>query len=109
MCFYDYENRNGSVSILYFLELSTPKTTARIKNQDRTIVAGPGMKPAPKLVPLGHRKDKVDKETPPDALIMNHLETFLSTTVNKACANTCGSIVEKFIKPRSSTMFGQPV
>ena len=62
------------------------------------------MKTAPKFVPTGHRKEKVGKETPLDALIMNNLKTSLATTVNKARGNTSGAIVERFIKPRASTM-----
>ena len=32
-----------------------------LKSQDRTIVAGPGMNPAPKFVLPGHNKEKVGK------------------------------------------------
>ena len=67
------------------------------------------MKPAPKLNPPGHRKEKVWKETPPYLLIMDNLEKSLATTVDKALGNTSGAIVERFIKPRASTMFGHPV
>ena len=67
------------------------------------------MKPAPKLFPPGHIKEKVGKETSPDVLIMDNLETLLATTVDKSCGNTSGAIVNMFIKPRASTMFGHPV
>ena len=40
---------------------------------------------------------------------MDNLETSLATTVDKARGNTSVSIVESFIKPRASTMFGHPV
>ena len=35
------------------------------------------------------------------------MDTFLATIVDKSSVNTNGSIVERFIKPRSSTIFGQ--
>ena len=44
-----------------------------LNSQYRTIVAGPGMNPAPKFILPGHSKEKVGKETPPDALIMGNL------------------------------------
>ena len=56
------------------------------------------MNPAPKLVPPGYRKEKVVKETPPDALIMDTLETLLVTTVDKDRGNTSGAIMDSFIK-----------
>ena len=40
---------------------------------------------------------------------MDNLETSLATTVDKARGNTSGAIVERFIKPRASKMFGHPV
>ena len=40
---------------------------------------------------------------------MDNLETSLATTVDKSRGNTSGSIVESFIKPRASKMFGHPV
>ena len=67
------------------------------------------MNTAPKFVLLGHSKDKIGKETPPDVLIMDNLETFLDTRVYKARINKSGAIVERFTKPRSSTMFGHLV
>ena len=66
------------------------------------------MKQAQKTFPPGHIKQKVVKETPTDALIMDNLETLLATTVDKSCGNTSGAIVNMFIKPRASTMFGHP-
>ena len=72
-------------------------------------MASPGIKPSPKLVPPGHSKEKVGKETPAYASIMVNLETSLVTTVDKSCGNTSGAIVERFIKLRASTMFGNPV
>ena len=80
-----------------------------LKSQYRTIVTGPGMKPAPKFVLPWHSKDITGKEPPPDALIMDNLETLLATTVDKSRGNTSVSIVERFIKPRESTIFGHPV
>ena len=38
---------------------------------------------------------------------MDNLETSLTTTVDKARGRASGSIAERFIKPRSSTMFGR--
>ena len=73
------------------------------------MVAGPGMNPAPIFFLPGHIKDKIGKEPPsPDVLIMDNLETSLATTVDKACVNGSGAILERFIKPRASTMFGHP-
>ena len=40
---------------------------------------------------------------------MDNLEASLATTVDKARGNASGSIVERFIKPRASTIFGHPV
>ena len=37
-------------------------------------------------------------------MIMENLEIFLATTVDKACGNVSGSIVDRFIKPRASTI-----
>ena len=67
------------------------------------------MNPAPKLVLPGHSKEKVGKNPPQDVLIMDNLETSLASTVYKDIGNTSGAIVERFIKPRASTMFGNPV
>ena len=64
-----------------------------LNHQDITIVAGTGMKPAPQISPPGQSKEKVGKEPPPDALIMDNSETSLATTVDKARGNTSGSIV----------------
>ena len=50
---------------------------------------------------------KLESNPHPDALIMDNLETFLATTVDKARGNTSVSIVESFIKPRASTIFGR--
>ena len=47
--------------------------------------------------------------TPPlYALIMDNLETLLTTTVDKARGNTSGAIMERLIKPRASTLSGHP-
>ena len=92
-----------------FFNYGTPRPHKYSKTQDITIVADPGMKPEPKLVLLEHSKEKVGKKTPPDSLIMDNLETLLATTVDKACCKTSGSIVERFIKPRASTIFVHPV
>ena len=54
--------------------------------QDIKIVSGPRIKPELKKIP-GHRKKKTKKETSPDTLIMDNLETSLATTVDKACGN----------------------
>ena len=80
-----------------------------LNTQDRTIVAYTGMKPSPKLVLPGHSKEKFGKKPPPDVLIMDNLETLLTTTVDKDFDNTSGAIVDRFIKPRASTIFGHPV
>ena len=40
---------------------------------------------------------------------MDNLETLFSTTVDKASGNASGSIMGRFIKTRSSTMFVHPV
>ena len=78
-----------------------------VKYQDRKIVSGPGVKPAPKFVLPGHSKENFGKEPPPYALIMDILENNLSDTVDKSSGNASGSIVGSFIKHRSSTIFQQ--
>ena len=40
---------------------------------------------------------------------MDNLKTLLATTVYKARGNTSGAIVDRFIKPRASTIFLHPV
>ena len=40
---------------------------------------------------------------------MNNMEKLLATTVDKVCWNTSGFIVDRFIKPIESTMFGHLV
>ena len=67
------------------------------------------MKPAPNMFLPVHSKEKIGKETPPYALIMDNLETYLDNTVDKARGSSIGSIVERFIKPRSSTIFCHPL
>ena len=57
----------------------------------------------------GTAKRKLVRNPPPDALIMDNLETSLATTVDKYRGNTSGAIVERLIKPRASTIFGHPV
>ena len=39
---------------------------------------------------------------------MDNLETLFATAVNKDCGNASGSILERLVKSRASTMFGQP-
>ena len=70
-----------------------PSPQKDLNSQYRTIVAGPGMNPAPAFVLLRHRKDKTVKETPPDAFIMDNLETSLAITVDKPRDNTSGAIL----------------
>ena len=40
---------------------------------------------------------------------MDNFKTSIATTVDKTRGNTSGLIVERFIKPRLSTIFGHPV
>ena len=80
-----------------------------LKPQDRTIVAGIGKKLSPKCILPGHRTEKVRKNYPLDALIIDNLETLFAKTVDKSLSNESGSVVERFTKPRASTMFGHPV
>ena len=80
-----------------------------LDTQDITIVSGQGMNLAPKYFLPGHSKEKVENETPPDALIMDNLETLLKTTVDKVCGNTNGAVVDRFIKSIEPTMFVHPV
>ena len=51
------------------------------------------MKPAPKFVLPGHRKEKIGKEPSPDAFIMYNLEKLLATTMDKTCGNASEAIV----------------
>ena len=71
-------------------------------------MAGPGLDPETTFVPPGNNEGGVGKETPRDVLIMNNLETSLATTVDKASGNVNGSIVERFVKPRASSIFCHP-
>ena len=77
--------------------------------QDRTIVASPGMKLAPKFVLPEHSKEKAVKKPPQYVLIMNNSETLLATTVDKSRGNTSRAIMDRFIKTRAYTMVGHPV
>ena len=45
----------------------------------------------PKCVLPGNSKEKVGKEIPPDALLVDNLETSLETKMDKACGNTGGT------------------
>ena len=90
------------VAQYYFvLNYRPPIPQKYLKPQDRTILVRPGIKAASKFILPGHRKYKLDKETPPDALIMDNLETSFSTTVYKTRGKKSGAIVERFIKPIS--------
>ena len=66
------------------------------------------MKPETNFFLPDHRKEKVGKETPPDALIMDTLEKLLTTTVDQAHDDVSGAVFKRFIKPRASTMFVHP-
>ena len=67
------------------------------------------MKPTPKkLSPRAQKRENLEGN-PPIFFILDNLETSLATTVYKALDNTSGSIVERFIKTRSSKIFCHPV
>ena len=66
------------------------------------------MKPAPFFPSQGTSKNKLGRTPPLDALIVDNLEKLFTTTVDKACGNASGDIVERFIKTRASTIFGHP-
>ena len=70
-----------------------PSPQKYLKSQGRKIVAQAGMMPAPKHFLPGHSKEKIRKEPPPDALIVDNLEKSLATTVNKSRGNASGAIV----------------
>ena len=53
-------------------------------------MAGTGVNLAPKFVLPGNSKEKFGKEIPPDALLVDNLETSLATTMYKARGNTGG-------------------
>ena len=80
-----------------------------LKSQDIKNSVRDRDKVAPKFVLSRHSKEKTEKFTSLDALIMDNLEKSLATTVDKARGNTSGAIVEIFVKPRASTMFGHTV
>ena len=67
-------------------------------------MAGPGFKPAPNVFLPGNSKEKFGKD-PPDVFIVDDLEIFLATTVDKSSRKKSGYIVERFIEPRASTIF----
>ena len=79
-----------------------------MKYKDKKIGAGPWVKLAPILVTLGNNEGKVRKEPPPDALIMDNLETSLATTLHKAHGNANVSMVKRYIKSTDSTIFDHP-
>ena len=87
-----------------------PRPHKYLKSQGITIMAQPGINPAPNFFFPRHIKEETGKAPPPpDSLIVDNLETLLATTVDKASGNTSGAIVERFIKTIASTIFGQPV
>ena len=57
-----------------FFNYGPPRPHKDINYQDITIVAWPGFNLAPIFFLPGNSKEKVGKETPPDALIVNNLE-----------------------------------
>ena len=86
-----------------------PIPNKKVKYQDKTIVTRTGVISAPNFIIPGNSKNKVGKEIPPYQFLMDNLETSFPATVDKSCRKTCGDILERFIKPIESTMFGQPV
>ena len=54
-------------------------------------------------------KRKLERKPLPYALVMDNLETYLATTVDKAHGNASGDIAERFINHIASTLFGNPV
>ena len=52
-----------------------PIPQKHLKSQERTVLAGPWIKPAPNFFLPGNRKEITEKETPPNTLIMDNLET----------------------------------
>ena len=91
------------------LNLGPPIPKNNINPQYITIVAGTGNNLATIFFLPGNRNDRFGKEPPPDVLLMDNLETSLSTTVYKDCGNTGGAIIEIFIKTRASKMVDHPV
>ena len=106
---YDAENRNVSVSRLYFFNYGPLSPQKDLKSQIRTIVAQAGMNLAPTLFLPGYRKEKIEKKPTPDMLIMDNLEILMATTVDKTRGKKIGAIVDRFIKPKASTIFIHPV
>ena len=66
----------------------TPIPQNNVNSKDRKIVEGTGVNLGQKVFLPGNSKKKVGKETPPDALLMDNLETYLATTVYKTRWNT---------------------
>ena len=87
------------------LNYGPPRSHNNKNTQDIKIVARPGVNPTSKCILTGNRKEKFGKEPLPDALIMDNLETSLTTTVDKTQGNGSGSILKRFIEPRASTIF----
>ena len=52
-----------------------PRPQNNVNSQDRNIVAGTGLNLAPKCFLPVSSKQKVGKETPPNLLLMDNLET----------------------------------
>ena len=79
-----------------------------MKSKYRTKVSSPVFNPAPTFVLTGEVWREVGQENLLDMLILDNLETSLTTPVNKAHVNASGDIVERFIKPRLSIMIEYP-
>ena len=79
---------NESGTTLYCFQIQPPIPQNNVKYKDITIVSGKGVNLAPKFVLSGNSKEKVGKETPPDALLVYNLDISLATTMDKACGNT---------------------
>ena len=60
-----------------------PRPHNNVNSQDRKIVEGTGVNLAPNCFLPGNSKDKGGEEIPPDALLMDNLDTLLATTVYK--------------------------
>ena len=86
------------------LIIGPPRPQKGVKSKYRTKSTNIGVKLAPTFVIPGEIRGNVGKNL--DVLVMDNLETIFATIVDKSLGNSSGAIVKRFIKPRTSTMFG---
>ena len=80
-----------------------------VKSQDRTIVSDTGVDLETTTFLPGNSKEKVGKEIPPICVAHGLLGNIIGRHSVQGLWEHIQSILERFIKPRASTIFGHPV